>query len=217
MIAAGRRDGEGCSVLDGRFAVTTRHEGCGAWQFRLGVTSLFPARIAMPASPDDLFAHLRDLGIETTTVSHPPLFTVADSQALRGKIEGGHTKNLFLKDKKDNFFLITADEEATVDLKSIHGVIGAASRVSFGKPEALLDLLGVTPGAVTLFGLLNDKANRVTFFIDDNLLVHDVINAHPLTNEATTSIRTEDVKRFVESTGHAFNILQTANILKTGG
>jgi Ala-tRNA(Pro) deacylase len=165
--------------------------------------------IAMPASPDDLFSYLRDLGIETRTISHPPLFTVADSQALRGEIDGGHTKNLFLKDKKDNFFLVTAEEDAAVDLKSIHGLIGAASRVSFGKPEALLELLGVTPGAVTLFGLLNDKAGRVKFFIDESLLAHDVVNAHPLSNEATTSIRTDDVRRFVEATGHAFNVLKS--------
>ncbi len=170
----------------------------------------------MPATPEELFARLRDLDIETTTVSHPPLFTVADSQALRGTIEGGHTKNLFLKDKKDNFFLITADEEAMVDLKSIHHAIGAASRVSFGRPEALLELLGVTPGAVTLFGLINDKAGKVTFFIDESLLAHDIINAHPLTNDATTSIRAEDVKRFVQSTGHAFNVVKTGTILKTG-
>ena len=164
----------------------------------------------MPASPDDLFAHLRDLGIETTTVSHPPLFTVADSQALRGKIEGGHTKNLFLKDKKDNFFLITADEEATVDLKSIHGVIGAASRVSFGKPEQMMDYLGVIPGAVTAFGVINDTQGQVTLILDAALAAHDVINAHPLTNDATTSIATADLKRFVEATGHGWHVLNLA-------
>lgn len=163
----------------------------------------------MPATPDELFSYLEGLGIDTSTVSHPPLFTVADSQALRGEISGGHTKNLFLKDKKDNFFLITADEDAVVDLKSIHATIGASSRVSFGKPEALLELLGVTPGAVTLFGLFNDKAGRVTFYIDEALLSHDTINAHPLTNEATTLIRTADVKRFVEATGHSFHVLKT--------
>lgn len=86
--------------------------------------------------------------------------------------------------------------------------IGAASRVSFGRPEALLELLGVTPGAVTLFGLINDKAGKVTFFIDESLLAHDIINAHPLTNDATTSIRAK-VERFVQSTGHAFNVVKT--------
>ena len=163
----------------------------------------------MPATPDDLFSYLRNLGIETTTISHPPLFTVADSQHLRGEIAGGHTKNLFLKDKKDSFFLITADENAAIDLKSVHKTIGAASRVSFGKPEALLELLGVTPGAVTLFALLNDTSGRVKFYLDESLLDHDVINAHPLTNDATTSIRADDMRRFVAATGHELNILKT--------
>ena len=100
----------------------------------------------MPKTPAELFAFLDRLGIAVTTVSHPPLFTVADSQALRGEIDGGHTKNLFLKDRKDNFFLVTVGEEAEVDLKQIHHVIGASGRVSFGKPEALMELLGVMPG-----------------------------------------------------------------------
>ncbi|WP_274626969.1 prolyl-tRNA synthetase associated domain-containing protein [Arvimicrobium flavum] len=165
----------------------------------------------MPASPDQLFDYLRGLGIETTTVSHAPLFTVADSQALRGEIAGGHTKNLFLKDKKDNYFLLTIEEETAVDLKSIHSVIGAASRVSFGKPEALLELLGVTPGAVTLFGLLNDTDAKVRFFIDEQLLEHDVVNAHPLVNDATTSIRSSDVPAFVAATGHEMQVLKTGS------
>ena len=163
----------------------------------------------MPVSTEELFAFLRGLAIEVTTVSHPPLFTVADSQALRGAIPGGHTKNLFLKDKKDNFFLLTVEEDAVVDLKSIHNAIGAAGRVSFGKPEALFELLGVTPGAVTLFGLINDKASKVKFFVEDRLLEHEMVNAHPLTNEATTSIRSQDVLRFVEATGHEAHVLKT--------
>src|SRR5690606_14581474 len=106
------------------------------------------------------------LGIEAKTVSHPPLFTVADSQALRGQIPGGHTKNLFLKDKKDNFFLVTVEEEAEIDLKQIHHVIGASGRVSFGKPEALMEHLGVIPGAVTTFGLINDEKGAVRLVLD---------------------------------------------------
>ena len=110
----------------------------------------------MPKSPEQLFDFLQTLGIEVTTRTHQPLFTVADSQHLRGEIPGAHTKNLFLKDKKDNYFLLTVEEEATVDLKSVHQLIGAASRVSFGRPEALSELLGVEPGAVTVFGAIND-------------------------------------------------------------
>ena len=164
----------------------------------------------MPKTPDELFALLQKLGIEVGTVSHPPLFTVADSQALRGEIPGGHTKNLFLKDKKDNFFLVTVEEEAEVDLKQIHHVIGAASRVSFGKPEALMEHLGVIPGAVTAFGLINDKKGAVKFVIDDALMEHETINAHPLSNEATTSIAAEDMLRFARATGHEPAILKVS-------
>ena len=164
----------------------------------------------MPKTPEELFAFLQKLGIEVRTVSHPPLFTVADSQALRGEIPGGHTKNLFLKDKKVNFFLITVGEEAEVDLKQIHHVIGAASRVSFGKPEALLEHLGVIPGAVTAFGLINDEKGAVKFVLDAALMKHETINAHPLTNEATTSIAAGDVLRFARATGHEPVILKVS-------
>ncbi|RWF61612.1 prolyl-tRNA synthetase associated domain-containing protein [Mesorhizobium sp. M4B.F.Ca.ET.190.01.1.1] len=165
----------------------------------------------MPKTEAELNAFLADLGIGVSTIRHPPLYTVADSQALRGEIAGGHTKNLFLKDKKDNFFLVTVDEEAEVDLKQIHHLIGAAGRVSFGKPEMLMELLGVIPGAVTVFGLINDGERRVKVFLDQELMSHAVINAHPLTNEATTSIASADLVRFVEATGHDAVILKVTS------
>jgi Ala-tRNA(Pro) deacylase len=164
----------------------------------------------MPKTEAELFAFLAELGIAASTKRHPPLYTVADSRALRGEIAGGHTKNLFLKDKKDNFFLVTVGEDAVVDLKQIHQVIGAASRVSFGKPEVLMELLGVTPGAVTVFGIINDTANRVKLVLDKDLMEHAVINGHPLTNEATTSIAASDLIKFVEATGHDAAILKVS-------
>ncbi|MBN9035953.1 MAG: prolyl-tRNA synthetase associated domain-containing protein [Rhizobiales bacterium] len=162
----------------------------------------------MPASRADLIAFLDGLGIATRTFEHPPLFTVEQSQALRGEIAGGHTKNLFLKDKKDNYFLLTVGEEAQVDLKQVHHAIGAASRVSFGRPEMLMDLLGVVPGAVTVFGLINDTQRRVKLFLDAALMEHETINAHPLTNEATTQIARADLLRFIAATGHEPTILK---------
>lgn len=164
----------------------------------------------MPKSRDELFAFIDSLGIAVSTKEHPPLFTVADSQALRGEIAGGHTKNLFLKDKKDNFFLVTVDEEADVDLKQIHHLIGAASRVSFGKPEALLELLGVVPGAVTVFGLINDTEGRVKLVLDSTLMENEIVNAHPLVNEATTSIAASDLLTFVKATGHEPLVLKVS-------
>jgi len=164
----------------------------------------------MPKTEAELNAFLADLGISITTVRHPPLFTVADSQALRGEIAGGHTKNLFLKDKKDNFFLLTVDEDATVDLKQVHQLIGAAGRVSFAKPEMLMELLGVAPGSVTVFGLINDTRHRVKAVLDAALMENAVVNAHPLTNEATTSIAAGDLRRFIEATGHEAVILKVS-------
>lgn len=159
-------------------------------------------------TPKDLFGFLDQLNIEVKTTTHAPLYTVADSQNLRGSIEGGHTKNLFVKDKKDNFFLLTVEENANIDLKTIHHTIGAAGKVSFGKPEAMLELLGVTPGAVTAFGPINDTGHKVSVFLDEDLMRHDIINCHPLVNTATTSIASSDLIKFLEATGHKPTIVK---------
>jgi Ala-tRNA(Pro) deacylase len=164
----------------------------------------------MPKTPADLFAFLDTLDIDVRTKSHPPLFTVADSQSLRGEIDGGHTKNLFLKDKKGSYFLVTVHEDAEVDLKQIHHLIGASGRVSFGKPEALMELLGVVPGSVTVFGLINDGAGEVKVVLDSALMQNEIINAHPLTNEATTTIARDDLLKFVAATGHEPMILKVS-------
>ncbi|UUP17564.1 prolyl-tRNA synthetase associated domain-containing protein [Nitratireductor thuwali] len=156
----------------------------------------------MAKTADDLFKFLHEMGIETETREHPPLFTVDESQTLRGSIPGAHTKNLFLKDKKGRYFLVTVEERAVVDLKTIHQVIGASGRVSFGKEDALMELLGVTPGAVTLFGLINDEDRKVTLVLDEPLMEDEVINGHPLHNRATTSIGRDDLLRFLRATGH---------------
>ena len=157
---------------------------------------------AQPKTAEDLFRFLDELGIEHRTKRHQPVYTVAESVALRDEIPGGHTKNLFLKDKKDNYFLLTVEEHATVDLKTIHQTIGAASKVSFGKPEKLMEYLGVIPGAVTAFGAINDTDGRVRFIFDETLMEFDVINCHPLSNDRTTSIAAKDMMRFMEATGH---------------
>lgn len=156
----------------------------------------------MPVDREGVLKFLDELGIESTTVNHPPLFTVEESQALRGEIPGGHTKNLFLKDKKDQVFLVTTLEDAELDLKHIHHRIGASGRVSFGKPELLLELLGVVPGAVTPLGLINDRPPRVRVVLDRELMAHEVVNCHPLVNTATTSLRSGDLLKFIRATGH---------------
>ena len=164
----------------------------------------------VPATPDELFAALDRLGIAHPTVRHPPLFTVEQSQSLRGSIPGGHTKNLFLKDKKDALFLVTALEHATIELKSLHRLLGASSRFSFGSAELMMQTLGVTPGAVTPFGAINDRAHRVTVVLDAALMQHAVINAHPLVNTMTTSVARDDLLKFLDSTGHPPRIVAVA-------
>jgi Ala-tRNA(Pro) deacylase len=156
----------------------------------------------MPATPAELFVYLDRLGIPHPTVTHPPLFTVEQSQALRGQIPGGHTKNLFLKDKKDALFLVTALEDATIELKSLHRRLNASGRFSFGSANLMLETLGITPGAVTPFGALNDTTGRVTIVLDKALMQHATINAHPLVNTMTTSISREGLLAFLASTGH---------------
>src|SRR5262245_1087449 len=156
----------------------------------------------MPATSADLFAYLDKLGIAHTTVRHPALFTVEQSQSLRGSIPGGHTKNLFLRDKKGTLFLVTALEDAAIDLKSLHRRLGASGRFSFGSAELMRETLGIEPGAVTPFAALNDTGSRVTVVLDAALMRHDPINCHPLVNTMTTSIARADLVRFLEATGH---------------
>lgn len=163
----------------------------------------------MPASRADLLAFLHVQGIATETVEHPPLFTVGQSRALRGEILGGHTKNLFLKDKKDQVYLVVAEEDAEIDMKGLHRRLDSA-RLSFGGPELLAELLGVVPGSVTPFGVINDTAGRVTVILDRVLLRHPTLNFHPLENTATTSIAREDLIRFLRATGHEPRILDIA-------
>ena len=156
----------------------------------------------MPATPDDLFATLDRLGIKHQTVSHPPLFTVEQSRTLRGTIPGGHTKNLFLRDKKGTAFLVVALENAVIELKSLHRLLGATGRFSFGSAELMGELLGVEPGSVTPFAAINDTAGRVTVVLDAAMMAHDVLNFHPLVNTGTTTISRDGLLKFLQATGH---------------
>lgn len=155
----------------------------------------------MPASEADLFRTLAGLGIETETVRHPPVFTVEESKALRGDLGGAHTKNLFLKDKKGRLWLVVALEDRAVDLKDLRRRIGAAT-LSFGRPDLLVEVLGVEPGSVTPLAVINDTAGRVQVVLDAGLLDHGRLNFHPLTNEATTAISVDGLMTLLRATGH---------------
>ncbi|GBF27099.1 prolyl-tRNA editing protein ProX [bacterium MnTg02] len=157
----------------------------------------------------ELLAYLSELGIETKTTDHPPLHTVDESRALRGDIPGSHTKNLFLKCKKNKLWLVVTLEDANVDLKILHRLIGSG-RLSFGKPDLLIEALGVPPGSVTPFALINDKSCRVNVVLDQTMMQRDPLNYHPLENNATTTIGSEDLLTFIRATGHDPVILSVA-------
>lgn len=161
----------------------------------------------MPATPADLFALLDRLGIRHSTVTHQPLFTVEQSRALRGQIPGGHTKNLFLRDKRGTFYMVVALEQAVIELKSLHRRLGAVGRFSFGSSEAMERLLGVVPGSVTPFAAINDHAGQVTIVLDAAMMAHELLNYHPLVNTMTTSISPDGLLKFLEATGHTARIL----------
>ena len=151
-------------------------------------------------SREDLLAFLAKIGVATTTYDHPAVFTVGESETIKLEMPGAHTKNLFLKDAKDRLWLVSAESHAAIDLKRLHTVIGSA-RLSFGKPDLMAQTLGVTPGSVTAFGLVNDTARRVRFVLDRTLAEADVVNFHPLTNAATTAITGEGFRTFLAALG----------------
>ena len=159
-----------------------------------------------PATPADLFARLETLGIEANTVEHPPVFTVEEAKALRGELPGAHIKNLFLRNKKGAMWLVTCLEDREIDLKRLAGVLGAG-RFSFGSAQRLMRFLGVAPGAVSPFAVINDSGRSVQAVLDTALLDRGPVNGHPLVNTMTTAIAPQDLVRFFEAEGHAPQLL----------
>jgi Ala-tRNA(Pro) deacylase len=152
-------------------------------------------------SPQQLFARLHELGIAQRTVEHPPVFTVEQAKALRGDLPGHHVKNLFLRNKKEEMWLVVALEDRAIDLKRLGERLGAG-RLSFGSPERLAKYLGVEPGSVTPFAVINDTGHKVTLVLDRDLEAEGPVNAHPLTNTMTSALSLADLLRFFEATGH---------------
>lgn len=153
-------------------------------------------------SPQQLFDRLAALGIAHATVGHEPVFTVEQAKAHRGALPGHHIKNLFLRNKKEEMWLVVALEDRAIDLKRLGEALGAG-RLSFGSPERLKTHLGVEPGSVTPVAVINDTAHRVTLVLDRGLQQDGPVNAHPLTNTMTSAIALPDLLRFFEATGHA--------------
>ncbi len=156
----------------------------------------------MALTPDALLALLESHGIAAQTFHHPPLHTVEESKALRGEIPGMQTKNLFLRDSKKNFYLVTLAEDAVVNLKGLRGPLGSRGSLSFASAEMLLEHLGVVPGSVTLLALANDTGHQVRVAIDGALMQANLIGCHPLTNERTTVLSPDALRAFLALTGH---------------
>ncbi len=154
-----------------------------------------------PATPEQLFQRFDALGIPYRTYTHPPVFTVAEAVALRGALPGGHCKCLFLEDRRGGLWLAVVLEERRLDLKALSSRLGAP-RFSFGSPAKMRAALGVEPGSVTPFALVNPSAAAVTAVLDAEMLRRDPLNYHPLVNTATTAVSPGDLLRFLEACGH---------------
>lgn len=161
----------------------------------------------MPATPDELFAFLDSLGIEHSTIEHPPIFTVEEARPWHDRIPGLHCKNLFIKDRKGGIWLVVMPADKRADLGWIEKATGAP-RFSFARPEVLLEVLELTPGSVTPFGLINDRARRVRVVLDQEMLDSEWMNVHPLHNAASTTLRTADLVRFIRALGYEPTILR---------
>jgi Ala-tRNA(Pro) deacylase len=155
----------------------------------------------MALTPEELLARLAALGINAVTHRHPPLHTVEESKRLRGVLPGAHCKNLFLKDKREQVWLVVTLEDKPIDMKALRRRIGAA-HLSFGRPELLREVLGVAPGSVTPFALANDAARRVRVVLDAEMMAAGLLNYHPLVNTMTTALAPAELLRFIDACGH---------------
>jgi Ala-tRNA(Pro) deacylase len=149
-------------------------------------------------TPEKLLEALNDLGLKTSILTHEAVFRVGEGDDIKAALAGAHTKNLFLKDDKGQLWLISAEQSTAINLKTLPKVIGSG-RLSFGSEERLYNALGVRPGSVTALGLINDPEHRVRFILDKALADVEIVNFHPLTNTATTSLSQADFRTFIAS------------------
>jgi Ala-tRNA(Pro) deacylase len=160
-------------------------------------------------TPEKLLSALDDLGLKTSTLNHEAVFRVGEGDGIKDQLPGAHTKNLFLKDDKGRLWLISAEQQTQINLKTLPKTMGSG-RLSFGSEERVFAALGVRPGSVTALGLVNDPEHKVTFVLDKALADADIVNFHPLTNTATTSLSQADFRRFLEWQGRRPMIIDFA-------
>ncbi len=149
-----------------------------------------------------LLAYLNSHAIPYTRSEHPPVYTCEEAALYRGPAPGVDTKNLFLRDGARRFYLVMTACEKRLDMKALGQSIGAA-KLHFASEEQLLDVLGLTPGAVTVLALVNDPHNRVTLLVDADYWPADAYLCHPLVNTATLVLEHAGLMRFFALTGHA--------------
>lgn len=165
-----------------------------------------PESSDLPTSPEALMAHLRSLGIDFSYCEHQAVFTVAESEAVDKQIPGTHCRNLFLRDQKKNNFLLVLQNATEVDIKKLPEVIGSA-RLSFGSADRLWEYLGVRPGSVCPYAIINDTGHNVKILLDKSMMETDIVNYHPLLNTMTIGVTPADLIKFIESTGHTPHIV----------
>lgn len=162
--------------------------------------------IDLPTSPDDLFKVLKSLDIKYRLHHHEAVYTVAESEKVDAQISGTHCRNLFLRDKKKNNFLVVLQNATDVDMKKLPALLDS-QRLSFGSAERLWEYLGVRPGSVCPFSIMNDKDQQVKILLDKSMMETDIVNYHPLFNTMTISLFPADLIKFIESTGHEAHII----------
>ena len=167
----------------------------------------------MVSTSEDLFRYLDDIGVEYKTHEHAPTFTVDEGREMKQNMPGGHTKNLFMKDKAGQLVLISAEADHALPLNRLHRRIGTG-RLSFASAELMEQHLGITPGSVTAFALMNDPGQTVRFVLDQMLLDHDPINFHPLRNDMTTAISLAGFRTFVESLDRSLEVIDFDSLLE---
>ena len=165
----------------------------------------------------ELLAFLDNLGLNHETVDHPAFFTVDEGRSHKASMPGGHSKNLFLKDKKGGLCLVVAWCDTKADLPALGKALGAKGRYSFGKPDLMTQTLGVAPGAVTPFTLINETAKALNIVVlDEALMAFERVWFHPLQNTASTAIAPSDLVKFIEACGFVprlFDLTQPIQIV----
>ncbi len=166
----------------------------------------------LPTTPDQLIALLDELHLRYEIFHHEPIFTVAEGEHLKKNIPGLHCRNLFLRDKRKKMFLIVAANETAIDLKKLQLMLGC-DRLSFGSPERLWQYLGIRPGSVCPFCIINDRAGEVEIYLDKFMMEADLVNYHPLDNAMTIGLTPEDLIKFIEHTGHKARVIDLSQAL----